>query len=245
MLGEIMTMFSRTLLIYIFTLVAIRIMGKREIGELTPFDLVVSLMIAELGVILIENHQAPLIHAIVPIMTLSGLQIGISLLSLKSEKVRKLLNGSPSILIKNGEIVEEEMKRSRYTIHDLMTQLRENGTFNIADVEFAILETTGDLTIIPESQKRSVTPEDLDIDTAYEGIPCILINDGKINHTNLNKVDLNEDWLLNELNQQGIDRIEDVLLASLDTTGELYVTPKNADQQLKEKLLDTIPEKFQ
>lgn len=243
MFKEVFTMFGRTVFIYIFTLLAVRIMGKREIGELTPFDLVVSLMIAELGVVLIENHQAPLIHAIVPIITLSGLQIIISFLSLKSEKARKLLNGSPSILIKNGEIVEEEMKNSRYTIHDLMAQLRENGIFNIADVEFAILETSGDLTVIPKSQKRGVTPEDLGIDTDYEGVPAILVNDGKINHINLKKVGLDEQWLLNQLEQQGVNRAKDVLLATLDTTGELYVTTKNA-RELKERIADSIPDNF-
>jgi len=243
MLKEIYIMFGRTVFIYIFTLLAVRVMGKREIGELTPFDLVVSLMIAELGVILIEDHQAPLIHAIVPILSLSAFQLIISFLSLKSEKMRKLLNGSPSILIKNGEIVEDEMKNSRYNIHDLMAQLRESGTFNIADVEFAILETSGTLTVMPKSQKRGITPEDLDLDTDYEGIPAIVINDGKINHKNLKKLDLNEEWLMRELKKQGITRIKDVLLATLDTTGELYVTIKNA-KELTKRIMDSIPDSF-
>ncbi|MBM7623864.1 YetF domain-containing protein [Sporohalobacter salinus] len=241
--GRIGTMFGRTIFIYIFTLIAVRLMGKREVGELTPFDLVISLMIAEVAAVVIEDHQAPMIHAIVPIITLSGLQILISFLSLKSEKMRQLLNGSPSILIKNGEIIEEKMKTSRYTIHDLMSQLRENGIFNIQDVEFAILETSGDLTVIPKSQKRGVTPEDLGIDTEYEGIPSILINDGKINYNNLNQVGMSKEWLLNEVEKQGIEDIEDVLLATLDTTGELYVTTKNADK-LSERIMDTIPENF-
>ncbi|SDC59913.1 MULTISPECIES: YetF domain-containing protein [unclassified Candidatus Frackibacter] len=243
MLKEIYIMFGRTVFIYIFTLLAVRVMGKREIGELTPFDLVVSLMIAELGVILIEDHQAPLIHAIVPILSLSAFQLIISFLSLKSEKMRKLLNGSPSILIKNGEIVEDEMKNSRYNIHDLMAQLRESGTFNIADVEFAILETSGTLTVMPKSQKRGITPEDLDLDTDYEGIPAIVINDGKINHKNLKKLDLNEEWLMSELKKQGVTKIKDVLLATLDTTGELYVTTKNA-KELTKRIMDSIPDSF-
>jgi uncharacterized membrane protein YcaP (DUF421 family) len=243
MLKEITTMFGRTVFIYVFTLLAVRIMGKREIGELTPFDLVVSLMIAELGVVLIEDHSAPLIHAIIPIISLSGLQIIISFLSLKSESVRKLLNGSPSILIKNGEIVEDEMKKSRYNIHDLLAQLRENGIFNIVDVEFAILETSGDLTVLPKSQKRGVTPEDLDLETDYEGIPAILINDGKVNHSNLNKVGLDEDWLIKQLQSNNINQIKEVLLATLDPTGELYITTKNA-KQLKERIIDSIPDTF-
>ncbi|SJZ53815.1 YetF domain-containing protein [Selenihalanaerobacter shriftii] len=243
MIKEIITMFWRTVFIYVFTLLSVRMMGKREIGELTPFDLVVSLMIAELGVILIEDHQAPLIHAIVPILSLSGFQILISFFSLKSEKMRKILNGSPSILIKNGEIVENEMKNSRYTIHDLMAQLRENGIFNIADVEFAILETSGSLTVIPKSQKRGVTPEDLGIETEYEGIPSILINDGKINHTNLEKVELNEDWLKDELKKERINHIKNVLLMTLDTNGQIYISTKNAEE-LSKRIMDSMPDAF-
>lgn len=242
--GRIGTMFGRTVSIYVFTLIAVRLMGKREVGELTPFDLVVSLMIAEVAAVVIEDHQAPMMHAIIPIITLSGLQILISFISLKSETLRQFLNGSPSILIKNGEIIEEKMKSSRYTIHDLLSQLRENGIFNIQDVEFAILETSGDLTVIPKSQKRAVTPEDLNIDTEYEGIPTILINDGKINYSNLEKIGMSKEWLLNKLKEHGVESIEDVLAATLDTTGELYITTKNSDK-LSERIMDTIPDKFQ
>ncbi|MGM0471715.1 MAG: YetF domain-containing protein [Bacillota bacterium] len=242
--NRITLMLTRTVLIYFFTLIAVRVMGKREIGELTPFDLVVSIMMAELGAVVIEDHQAPLMHAIVPIITLSSAQILISYLSLKSEKIRKFLNGRPSILIKNGEIAEEKMKDSRFSIHDLMAQLRANGIFNIADVEFAILETSGDLTVIPKSQKRGLTPEDLNIETEYEGIPAILINDGEINHTNLAKVDLDQEWLESELEKKGIDQVNDVLLATLDTTGELYLSTRNA-KDLTTRVKQAIPDHFQ
>ncbi len=219
-------LFFRTIFIYFITLLALRMMGKREIGELTPFDLVVSLMIAELGVILIEERSTTIWDAIIPITTLAGIEIIISYLSLKSSLVRKLINGTPTILIKNGKIMKEEMQRSRYTTHDLLTQLRENSIFNLSDVEFAILETSGDLTVIPKSQKRGVTPEDLGISTEYEGVSITLIEDGEVNYKGLENAGLDEDWLNKELNKRGINDYSQVLLALLETNGNIYISTK-------------------
>ncbi|GAB6098230.1 DUF421 domain-containing protein [Halanaerocella petrolearia] len=221
-----MTILIKTLFIYFITLFAMRLMGKREIGELTPFDLVVSLMIAELGVLIIENEDTPLLDGLIPIFTLVGIEIIISYLSLKNSFIRELINGSPSILIKNGKLMVEEMQRSRYTIHDLLAQLRENGIFNISDVEFAILETSGDLTVLPKSQKRGITPEDLDIETPYEGVPAVLIEDGKINKEALIKTDLDKKWLLEELNKRNINDPSKVILAALETDGNLFISTK-------------------
>ncbi|MGM0370675.1 MAG: DUF421 domain-containing protein, partial [Bacillota bacterium] len=217
-----MDMLWRTLLIYIFILISMRLMGKREIGELTPMDLVVSLMIAELGVLIIEDKSIGIIKGIIPIFTLVGIEIFVSYLSLKNDLIRKLVNGSPVVLIKNGEIMKDELEHNRYTIHDLLTQLREKDIFNISDVEFAVLETSGELTVIPKSQKRSVTPEDLGIDTNYEGLPLLLIEDGKINDNALNNIDLDKKWIMEELRKRGIDDPTEVLILALETDGSLY-----------------------
>ncbi|MCK8817318.1 DUF421 domain-containing protein [Natroniella sulfidigena] len=219
-------LFLRTVFIYFLTLFAIRLMGKREIGELSPFDLVVSIMIAELAVIVIENRGSSLWDGVIPLLTLVGIEIVVSYLSLKSEFIRKTVNGTPNIIIKNGEIMKEELKKSRYTIHDLLAQLRQKDIFRINDVEFAILETSGDLSIIPKSQKRMVTPEDLDLDTKYEGLPIVLIADGVINYKSLEEVELNEEWLLNKLREHNINHPSDVLLATLETNGQFHVTEK-------------------
>ncbi|TDX48213.1 DUF421 domain-containing protein [Orenia marismortui] len=219
-----MNLFLRTIFIYFLTLTAMRLMGKREIGELTPFDLVVSLMIAELGIILIEDKSASISDAIIPIATLASVEIIMSYLSLKNKFIRKLINGEPTILIENGKIREEAMSKSRYTIHDLFTQLRENSIFNISDVEFAVLETSGDLTVIPKSQKRGLTPEDLGLSTEYEGLPTLLITDGVVNYKGLEAVNLDKKWLLSQLEQRGISRPQDVLLAVLETNGNIYIS---------------------
>ncbi|MFO7819957.1 MAG: DUF421 domain-containing protein [Halanaerobacter sp.] len=221
-----MDMFFRTLLIYFMILVGMRLMGKREIGELTPIDLVVSLMIAELGVLIIEDKSIGLLKGVIPIFTLVGVEILVSYSSLKSDLIRKLVNGTPAVLIKNGEIIKEEMRRNRYTTHDLLTQLREKEVFNISDVEFAVLETSGELTVIPKSQKRSLTPEDLGLDTDYEGLPVVLVEDGKINQTALKNVDLNKKWLTEELEKRKIDDMAEVLILALETDGNLYISTK-------------------
>ncbi|MCK8827186.1 DUF421 domain-containing protein [Natroniella acetigena] len=219
-------LFLRTILIYFVTLFAVRLMGKREIGELSPFDLVVSIMIAELAVIVIEDRGSSLWYGIIPLLTLVGIEIFISYISLKSEIIRKAANGTPNIIIKNGEIIKEELRNSRYTIHDLLAQLRQKDIFRITDVEFAILETSGDLSIIPKSQKRMVTPKDLNLDTEYEGLPIILIADGKINYKNLENLDLDETWLLGKLKEENINYPKNVLLATLENNDEFYVAKK-------------------
>ena len=221
-----MDMFFRTLLIYFMILVGMRLMGKREIGELTPIDLVVSLMIAELGVLIIEDKSIGLFKGVIPISTLVGVEILVSYLSLKSDLIRKLVNGTPAVLIKNGEVIKEEMRKNRYTTHDLLTQLREKEVFNISDVEFAVLETSGELTVIPKSQKRSLTPEDLGLDTDYEGLPVILVEDGKINQAALENVSLDKKWLTEELKKRKIDDISEVLILALETDGNLYLSTK-------------------
>ena len=221
-----MDMFFRTLLIYGMILIGMRLMGKREVGELTPIDLVVSLMIAELGVLIIEDKSIGLVKGLIPIFTLVGVEILVSYLSLKNDTIRKLVNGTPSVLIKNGKIMTEEMRHNRYTTHDLLTQLREKDIFNISDVEFAVLETSGELTVVPKSQKRNLTPEDLGLETGYEGLPIVLIEDGGINYTALEEVNLDKQWLTTELKKRMIDDISEVLILAIETDGNLYLSTK-------------------
>lgn len=203
-----------------------RLMGKREIGELTPFDLVVSIMMAELGVIVIEKENFALWEGIIPIITLAGIEIIISYLSLKNSSIRKLINGSPTVLIKNGEIMTEAMRNSRYTIHDLLTQLRENGVFNVSEVEYAVLETTGELTVLPRAQNRGLTPQDLGLKTEYEGLPTVLIEDGEINYSGLRRVGLDQQGLKQQLTEKGVDSVSQVLVAALETDGTFYLSER-------------------
>jgi len=132
------------------------------------------------------------------------------------------MDGSPSIVIRNGKIDIDELAKARYNINELLEQLRTKGYANIADVEFAILETSGNLSVIPKSQKRPLTPADLHIDTGYEGLPLPLVLDGTIQRDNLSDAGLTVDWLVSELAKLGIDDVNEVFFASLDTQGNLF-----------------------
>jgi len=216
----------RTLILYVAVVVVMRIMGKQEIRQLQPFELVVALMVADLAAIPMEDTGIPLLSGLAPITVLMAAQITMSFISMKSEKARGIISGSPSVVIKNGRIVEQELRRLRYSINDLLEQLRVKNYPNLADVEFAILETNGQLSVIPKSQKRAVQPIDLQIPTEYEGLPLELVVDGVVIHKNLRLVNLTEDWLRNELSKLGVKDLKKVFFASLDTAGKLFYQPK-------------------
>lgn len=216
----------RTIILYTLVVLIIRIMGKHQIGQLQPFELVITIMISELAAIPMQDTDIPLLNGIIPILTLLIIQIILSFISLKSETAQRIICGSPSILIENGKIKEEELARLRYNLNDLLEQLRLKNFPNITDVEYAILETSGKLSVIPKSQKRPVNAEDLKIDTPYEGLPSILIVDGVLKQKNLQNLNLDIEWLKNKLQDFGVEEIKDVLLASLDTAGSLFIQAK-------------------
>ena len=216
----------RTLILFAVVVIGLRLMGKRQIGQLQPYELVIVIMLSALAAIPMENTGVPLISGLIPILTLIVLHVALSVATLKSEKARGVICGTPSVLIENGKIVQQELSRLRYNINELMEQLRAKNMPNIADVEFAILETSGQLSVIPKSQKRPLIPEDMNLPTKYEGLPVTLIIDGYVFHKNLAKINLNEDWLRAELQKFNIKNFKDVLFASLDSEGKLFFQPK-------------------
>lgn len=222
-----LVVFSRALILYLLVVIVMRIMGKRQIGQLQPFEFVITIMLAELAAVPMQNTGIPLINGIIPIATLLVAQVAFSFLNLKSEKARAIICGKPSILIEGGRIVQDEFEKQRYTINDLMEQLRSKNIANIADVEFAILETSGQISVIPKSQKRPVIPEDIKIETQYEGLPVELIVDGRILSNNLKKIGLDKNWLRQELNKLGISDESQVLFSSIDTSGNIFYQKRN------------------
>ncbi|MEN6461325.1 MAG: DUF421 domain-containing protein [Syntrophomonas sp.] len=221
----------RTLILYTATVVLLRIMGKRQIGQLQPYELVVIIMISELAAIPMQNTGIPIINGLIPIFILVAAEITLSHLSLKSERARGIICGKPSVLIENSKIIETELKRLRYNINDLLEQLRLKNVPDIADVEFAILETSGQLSVILKSQKRPVVPQDLNISPEYEGLPITLVIDGQIIQENLTKMNIDADWLQNELVKSGIHNIKQILFATLDTHGKLYYQVKSSNEK--------------
>lgn len=221
-----LSVIARTLVLYITVVVVMRLMGKRQIGELQPFELATAIMISELAAVPMQDMGIPLLNGFVPILILLTAQITISLLALKSNKLRGVICGRPIVVIENGNIIEENLRKELYNLSDMVEQIRSAGIANIADVEFAILETSGQLSVFPKSQKRPVTPADMNIPTGYEGIPHQLILDGRVIKRNLVSVNHDENWLRIELKRNGINDPKEVLLASLDTSGQLYIQRK-------------------
>lgn len=219
----VLLVFLRTLILYIVVVTVVRLMGKRQMSQLQPFELVITIMISELAAVPMQDTGVPLINGIIPILTLLFMQILISLGTLKSNIVKKAVCGSPTILIDKGIILEDQLKKLRYTLNDLLEQLRIKGYFNITDIEYAILETDGDISVIPKSQKRPLTPTDMNIPTKYEGLPINLIIDGKINRDSFQKANIQFEWLLSILNQKGIKKVEDVFYAGITSDGNLFI----------------------
>jgi len=220
----------RTLILYATTVLLLRVMGKRQIGQLQPYELVVIIMISELAAIPMQNTGIPLLSGLIPIFILVTAQVTLSYISLKSERARGVICGTPSIVIENSRIVEDELRRQRLNLNDLLEQLRLKNVSDISDVEYAILETSGQLSVILKSEKRPVEPQDLKISPEYEGLPITLIIDGQVINDNLKKVQLDMIWLQNELGKYGIKNVKDVFFASLDAHKQLYYQLKSSAQ---------------
>ena len=217
--------FFRAILLYIIVLIVMRLMGKREIGQLQPFELAISIMIADLASIPMSDTGIPLSNGIIPILGLLVMHLIISLINLKSIKAREIICGKPRILIYRGRIDEKALIKERFTINELQERLRNQNIVNIGDVEYAILETSGQVTVIEKPNKRKCIPEDFGIMPEYEGIPYDLVIDGKVLSKNLKAIGKNYAWLKKEVNKFHINP-EDALIVTLDGKGQIFCQSK-------------------
>ncbi|AKN33345.1 membrane protein [Clostridium carboxidivorans P7] len=220
------TVLIRTAILYFLVIISMRLMGKKQIGELQPFELAITIMISELASFPMQDTRIPIIHGVIAIITLLLIQTILSVLELKSEKVRLLLNGKPSILINNGKIDIKELRRQQFNINDLMEELRLQGHFNLDDIHFAILETSGQLSIIPKTNLAPATKGDLKVPFKQDTIPVTLILDGSINHDNLKILNKDENWLNEKLKRFNIDSPKEVFIALIDSQGSFYYQKK-------------------
>ncbi len=212
---DFLTIVFRTLLFYVLILIIFRLMGKREIGELSILDLVVFIMIGELAVVAIERPNVRVTHAIVPMVLLMFIQIILAIVSLKSKKFRDLVEGKPSIIINRGKIDETAMRKQRYNFDDLMTQLREKNIRSIADVEFAILESSGSLSVIEKLKNGD--------EQSFNGdITVPLIVDGSIEEGNLQRINKTNLWLRQELKKKGYRDIKKISFCSYEN-GKFFI----------------------
>ena len=218
--------FIRSILLYIIVLVVMRLMGKREIGQLQPFELAISIMIADLASTPMADTGIPITNGIIPILALLVMHLIISILNIKSIKAREILCGKPSILIYRGKINEKNLKKERFTINELEERLRGNNVVNIGDVEYAILETSGQITVIQKPNKRNTIPEDFGIEPEYEGIAYDLVLDGKVMYENLKVLNKDYEWLKKEVGKFGI-LPEQALLVTIDGKGNFFCQEKS------------------
>jgi len=202
-----------------------RMMGKREIGQLQPFELATAIMIADLASIPMSDIGISIFNGIIPILALLAIHLIITNINLKSITIRKIICGKPTILIHRGKIVEKSLKKEKFTINELQERLRGNNVSNISDVEYAILETSGQITVILKPDKRVTIPADFKIMPEYEGIPYDLIIDGKIMHENLKAIGKNFAWLKVQVKKFNINP-EEALIVTYDGKGQIFCQAK-------------------
>lgn len=216
--------FLRAIFLYIVVLIVMRLMGKREIGQMQPFELAISIMIADLAATPMAETGIPISNGIVPILGLLVMHLVISTLNIKSTKAREIICGKPSILIYRGKIDEKTLRKERFTINELEERLRDNNIFNIGDVDYAILETSGQVTVIPKPNKRNITPKDFNMEPEYEGISYDLVVDGKVMYKNLEKIGKNYKWLERQSEKFRI-KPEEALIITIDGNNNFFCQP--------------------
>ena len=222
----ILPLLWKTFLLYLVVVISMRLMGKRQIGQLQPFEFAVAVMISELAALPLTGDDRKVHHALIPIAVLVACQLFISFISIRGVRIRGYICGNPAILIRNGRMLEKNMRKEMCTINELLEQLRFHSIQNISDVEYAVMETNGQLSVVLKSQKRPVTPEDLKIDTKYEGYTIDLIIDGRLMSGTLKRMNIDRQWLDQQLREKGISDYKMVFYASVDTAGNLFVQKK-------------------
>ncbi|HIE11839.1 MAG TPA: DUF421 domain-containing protein [Desulfotomaculum sp.] len=219
----VVTVILRTVFIYFIILLVMRLMGKREIGQLSPFDFVVAIMIGEVVAMPMEQPEIPLLRGLAPLFVLVALEIAFSYAALHSRWLRHFVCGAPQIVVRNGQILHREMRRARYNLDDLLSKLREKGYPDPAEVAEAVLENSGELSVIPKSECSPVTRKDLNLQPAAAGLPLVLVADGEVVKPNLAAAERDEAWLEDELRTRGLS-LKEVFLAALSPDGRLFVS---------------------
>ncbi len=218
--------FIRTIIMFLLLMFSMRVMGKRQLGELEPIELATAVLISNLASQPLQDTGTPLLYGIVPVLTLFASQVLISGISVKYPRVRRLLCGKPSILIDNGVIVQSEMHRNRISIDELYAALRTKDVTDITTVRHAILETNGALSVLLYAKSSPVTPQDMNLSVPEPGLPVSVITGGRVMTDNLRLLHRDEKWLKKELRGRGISTPRDVYLMTVDSLGGILFIKK-------------------
>lgn len=225
---EMIITIIRTFILYIFVTLGIRLMGKRQIGDMQPNELVVTLLISEIAAIPLQDTSQPILDGVVAIFVLVILEIIISVISMKSMFMRKIMNGKSAVIIKNGVIDQHVMRRVRMTVLDLVELLRGQNVFDISTVAFAVLEVNGELSVLLKSSEQPVTAGDLNIEKSKEALPLPVISDGKIIKESLEALEIKEQDIIDKLNANNTE-VKNVFLMSLDRYDNFSITKMRKD----------------
>ena len=216
----------RTLILYILIIAGVRLMGKRQVGELEPSELVLSLIIADLASVPMQDYGIPLLAGVVPILALLALTMMLSVLTMKSVRFRALLCGRPSIVVREGVPDQREMARNRLTVDELLEELRGQGYPDLSAVQYAILETNGRLSVLPFAGERPPTARELGVRARESGLPRVVVSDGRVLEDNLRALGKDRAWLREELGRRGCREPGEVFLLLADETGQTFLTKK-------------------
>lgn len=222
------TIFFRAILLYILMVSAVRLMGKRQLGQFEPYELAMALLLADILATPMSDVSTPLLHGILPVMAMVGVHALITILSIKSDKARAIISGKPSIIISGGIIDYKELKRLSLSVSDLLEGIREFGIMNPWDVEYAIMEANGTITAFEKSKKRTPTCEEMNLTVQKENFPLALILDGKIQLWNLRRANLSEDELVSALSDSGHSASR-ILLATMDEENQITFQTKQGE----------------
>lgn len=220
--------FIRAGIIYFFIILAVRLMGKRQVGELKPHELVITILLSAIAVIPLEENSMPLANCIVPILLFISMEIIVSVLSMKSIWFRNLVQGRPIFIIRNGKLDQKKLRQMRFTIDDIVDALRQKDIFDISEVRDAVVETNGTISVLPKAQYRPLTPNDVNLNVEEKGMPVTIVMDGKpvIEYFNEYKVKDSEiELVLQTVNKE----VSKILLLTIDDDGNTFLIEKRKD----------------
>lgn len=221
-----MTAFARTVILYFLIMLGLRLMGKRQIGELEPSELVLTMMLSDLATVPMQDFGIPLLAGVIPILTLLSLSMLMSQLSLRNLRFRALVCGTPAVLIRDGQVQQATMQKNRYTLDELLEELRGQGISSIEDVKYAVLENSGQLSVLPWT--RQPPPDGPQSPEEVMTLPVVLVNDGRVLSKNLTACGRDGDWLRRELHRRGLSGPEQVFLLTLDENGTVLCVGKES-----------------
>ncbi len=221
------TALIRTVILYLALMVGLRLLGKRQIGELEPSELVLTLIISDLAAVPMQDFGIPLVNGLLPIVTLLCLSLLLSFLNLKSVRLRSLLCGRPTAIIREGKLLQKEMAKNRLTVDELLEQLRGQGISDLAAVKYAILETSGKVSVFPYAREAPLTPAAAGLEVPDDVVlPILLINDGRLMERNLRAAGRDTKWLEAQLRSRGLTSTAQVFLLTVDDSGTVVCVPK-------------------